>query len=150
MLAEAFREVFLALLDHLDLFLVHIPGFDPLFLLQVSVLVLGFDSFPLHLVPVLATTRILLSLRQDPAMFFPFLSWADISHTTQRFYPHADQLFGLIRYGLSLDCFFSFSPPPTPHSPTLNGKLFPYCLLLFPSAMAIVCHTEPLSYLRLV
>lgn len=101
MAGESFLEVLLLLLDHLNLFLVWVPGFKPLFLLQASVLMLGFD------------------------LFCTFLSWVHICHTAQWFYPPADYLLRLMQYWLFLDCFFSSFPPPTSQCSTEN-----YFLLL--------------------
>lgn len=62
LLGEAVLDVVLLVLDHLTLFLVWVPGFKPLFLLQVPVLILDFDFFP------------------------TFLSWVDICYTAQWFH----------------------------------------------------------------
>lgn len=108
-------KVLLPLSDHLDLVIFQVQGFEPLFLLQLSILTLGFDLFPLSLNPCFSNPLpILLSLRWDPAMVSPFSSWTDICHPTQAFCPYAEHLFGFFKYWLS-------QMVPSFHSP-LKGK----------------------------
>lgn len=105
LLGEAVLDVVLLVLDHLTLSLVWVPGFKPLFLLQVPVLILDFDFFP------------------------TFLSWVDICHTAQWFH-----LRWLSAYSILVipRLFLLFvSPPPPPHLPTLNWKLFPFARCCF-------------------
>lgn len=93
-------KVLLPLSDHLDLVIFQVQGFEPLFLLQLSILTLGFDLFPLSLNPCFSNPLpILLSLRWDPAMVSPFSSWTDICHPTQAFCPYAEHLFGFLSTG---------------------------------------------------
>jgi len=93
-------KVLLPLSDRFDLVIFQVQGFKPLFLLQLPILILGFDLFPLSLNPCFSNPLpTLLSLRWDPAMVFPFSSWTDICHPAQTFYPHAEHLFGFLSTG---------------------------------------------------
>lgn len=131
-------KVLLPLSDHLDLVIFQVQGFEPLFLLQLSILTLGFDLFPLSLNPCFSNPLpILLSLRWDPAMVSPFSSWTDICHPTQAFCPYAEHLFGFLSTGYPR-WFHHFIP----HSkeketfswPNVSSRVRP----------ALASHTEPL------
>lgn len=96
--------------------------FKSLFLLQLSILILGFDIFPLGSNPCFSNPLpTLLSLRGDPTLFFPFSSWTDICHIAQSFYPHADHLFRFLSIG------YPQTVPSFHYPPKLNGKLFLTC-----------------------
>ena len=108
--------------DHPDLVIFQIQGFKSLFLPQLSILVLGFDIFPLGSNPCFSNPLPTLPpLRWDPTLFFPLSSWTDVCHTAQSFYPLADHLFRVLSIGYP-QTVPSFRSPPK-----LNGKLFLTC-----------------------
>ena len=129
-------KVLLPLSDHLDLVIFQVQGFKPLFLLQLSNLILGFDLFPLSLNPCFSNPLpTLLSLRWDPAMVFPFSSWTVICHTAQSFYPHTEPLFGFLSTGYPR-WFHHFIP----HS---NKKeTFSWLNVSSRVHSALACHTD--------
>lgn len=131
-------KVLLPLSDHFDLVIFQVQGFKPLFLLQLSILILGFDLFPLSLNPCFSNPLpTLLSLRWDPDMVFPFSSWTDICHPAQTFYPYAEHLFGFLSTGYPR-WFHHFIP----HSK--EKETFSWLNLSFRVRSALACHTKPL------
>lgn len=116
------QSVWTPLSDHPDLVIFQIQGFKSLLLLQLSILIPGFDIFPLGSNPCFSHPLLtLLSLRWDPTLFFPFSSRTDICHIAQSFHPHADHLFRFLSIGYPQTVPSFHSPP------KLNRKLFLTC-----------------------